>query len=115
MDTSPIYVLSPQRTGGSPPEFSKQTILGPHLIALGGENRKTRQYMIDLLIRTYEDDAKRIRAEDVLFGAGALAGAAVRETVEQGDGEALFCSIAGLRELPAKPEKKVIDAVKDIL
>ena len=113
MDTSPIYVLSPQPTGGSPPEFSKQTILGPHLIALGGANRKLRQHMIDLLTRTYEDDAKRIRAEDVLFGAGALAGAAARESVEQVGAEAVLCAVAGLRELPARPEKKVVDAVKD--
>jgi hypothetical protein len=114
MDTSPIYVLSPQRTGGSPPEFSSQTVLGPHLIALGGANRTTRQHLIDLLSRFYEDDAKRIRAEDVLFGAGALAGAAARETVEQVGGEALLCRMAGRGELPAKPEKKVVDAVKDM-
>jgi hypothetical protein len=114
VETFPIYVVSVDPTDGRPPEFSGSVAVGPHLIALSGKKRAVRQHVLDCLTAAYEDANKRIRAEYILFGAGALAGVATRETVEHVGGAEILRRAAGVQELPAQPDEKVIVAAKDI-
>ena len=102
METTPIYAFFSDQTEFAKPDLPGAAVIGPHLLALNGENHLTRKRLLALLTFISAGAGNQINAA-TLFAAGALAGAAARAAAEYRGAEDIARS-AGLDDLLSEPD-----------